>query len=101
MGEEISDSRVTKTLTTCVYSGVLPFTGLFALPSVRSVLPGNRQLTPPLGCLIDFIGTIPNLAIIAGCATTLLLVRIHRHSESHVRLRSALQKGSPQTLHEP
>jgi len=84
-------------------SVALPFAGLFALPSVRSVMPGG----PPFGVLfpsspshfvltltfrlshrydnqlrvrcifrsltgyheIDFIGIIPNLAIIAGCVS--------------------------------
>lgn len=56
----------------------LPFAGLFALPSVRSVMPGD----PPFGCLIDFIGIIPNLCIVSGCATVLLLSRIHREANS-------------------
>ncbi|KAJ6459827.1 hypothetical protein DFH09DRAFT_1230870 [Mycena vulgaris] len=57
-------------------SVALPFAGLFALPSVRAVMPGN----PPFGCLIDFIGILPNLAIIAGCASTLLLCRLRREA---------------------
>ncbi|KIM42811.1 hypothetical protein M413DRAFT_124194 [Hebeloma cylindrosporum] len=52
----------------------LTFSGLFALPSVRSVMPGN----PPFGCLIDFLGILPNLMIIAGCATSFLISRLHR-----------------------
>ncbi|EJD49118.1 hypothetical protein AURDEDRAFT_162059 [Auricularia subglabra TFB-10046 SS5] len=56
----------------------LPFAGLFALPSVRSVMPGD----PPFGCLIDFIGIIPNLCIVSGCATVLLLSRIHREANT-------------------
>ncbi|KIM42810.1 hypothetical protein M413DRAFT_124137 [Hebeloma cylindrosporum] len=54
----------------------LSFAGLFALPSVRGVMPGN----PPFGCLLDFIGILPNLAIIAGCATSLLISRLHREA---------------------
>ncbi|KZV88881.1 hypothetical protein EXIGLDRAFT_772256 [Exidia glandulosa HHB12029] len=57
-------------------SVALPFAGLFALPSVRGVMPGD----PPFGCLLDFIGIVPNLSIVAGCATCLLLMRIHRES---------------------
>ncbi|KAJ6460554.1 hypothetical protein C8R45DRAFT_1108965 [Mycena sanguinolenta] len=57
-------------------SVTLPFAGLFALPSVRAVMPGN----PPFGCLIDFIGILPNLAIIAGCASTLLLCKLRREA---------------------
>ncbi|KZV88880.1 hypothetical protein EXIGLDRAFT_772255 [Exidia glandulosa HHB12029] len=57
-------------------SVTLPFAGLFALPSVRGVMPGD----PPFGCLLDFIGIVPNLSIVAGCATCLLLARIHRES---------------------
>ncbi|KAJ6522309.1 hypothetical protein DFH09DRAFT_1191633 [Mycena vulgaris] len=53
-------------------SAALPFAGLFALPSVRAVMPGN----PPF----DFIGILPNLAIIAGCASTLLLCRLRREA---------------------
>ncbi|KAH7075286.1 hypothetical protein BKA62DRAFT_733795 [Auriculariales sp. MPI-PUGE-AT-0066] len=40
-------------------SVALPFAGLFALPSVRNVMPGD----PPF----DFIGIIPNLAVVATC----------------------------------
>ncbi|KAH7100033.1 hypothetical protein BKA62DRAFT_708068 [Auriculariales sp. MPI-PUGE-AT-0066] len=57
-------------------SVALPFAGLFALPSVRSVMPGN----PPF----DFIGIIPNLAILASCATVLLVCRIHRETRDTV-----------------
>lgn len=57
----------------------LPFAVLFALPSVRSVMPGD----PPFGCLFDFIGIVANLCIVAICATLLLLIRIHR--ETHNR----------------
>ncbi|KAH7100011.1 hypothetical protein BKA62DRAFT_707997 [Auriculariales sp. MPI-PUGE-AT-0066] len=53
-------------------SVALPFAGLFALPSVRNVMPGD----PPF----DFIGIIPNLAIVATCATVLLVVRIKRQA---------------------
>ncbi|KAJ6549020.1 hypothetical protein DFH09DRAFT_1320323 [Mycena vulgaris] len=53
-------------------STALPFAGLFALPSVRAVMPGN----PPF----DFIGILPNLAVIAGCASTLLLCRLRREA---------------------
>ncbi|KZT39698.1 hypothetical protein SISSUDRAFT_1045203 [Sistotremastrum suecicum HHB10207 ss-3] len=72
----------------------LPFAGLFALPSVRGVMPGN----PPFGCLIDFIGIVPNLAIITGCATTLLLVRLHRERAldvpAHIQAIQVLRDSS-------
>ncbi|KLO05726.1 hypothetical protein SCHPADRAFT_838995 [Schizopora paradoxa] len=58
----------------------LLFAGLFALPSVRSVMPGD----PPFGCLIDFIGILPNLVIISGCATSLLVSRILRESKGYI-----------------
>lgn len=50
-------------------SVTLMFTALFALPTVRSTMPGN----PPFGCLLDAVGIIPNLLIVAVCATWLLL----------------------------
>jgi len=40
-------------------------TSLFALPSVRSVLPG----APPFGCLIDMVGILPNVILISLCTT--------------------------------
>ncbi|KAJ7195583.1 hypothetical protein B0H12DRAFT_1038667 [Mycena haematopus] len=69
-------------------SVALPFAGLFALPSVRAVMPGN----PPFGCLIDFIGILPNLAIIAVCASTLLLCKLRR--EANVLLPFADERVS-------
>ncbi|EJD49113.1 hypothetical protein AURDEDRAFT_162054 [Auricularia subglabra TFB-10046 SS5] len=56
----------------------LPFTGLFALPATRNVMPGD----PPFGCLIDFIGVIPNICIVSVCATLLLFNRIHREANT-------------------
>ena len=44
-------------------------TSLFALPSVRSVLPG----APPFGCLIDMVGILPNVILISICVSTFLL----------------------------
>lgn len=63
----------------------LLFAGLFALPSVRSVMPGN----PPFGCLIDFIGILPNLVIISGCATSLLVSRMLRESQGYIPVNRA------------
>ncbi|KZV92996.1 hypothetical protein EXIGLDRAFT_768436 [Exidia glandulosa HHB12029] len=57
----------------------LPFAALFALPQVRSVMPGD----PPFGCLLDFIGIIPNLTLIAVSGTVLLVVRVHRAKLHH------------------
>ncbi|EJD43000.1 hypothetical protein AURDEDRAFT_167950 [Auricularia subglabra TFB-10046 SS5] len=53
-------------------SVTLMFTALFALPTVRSTMPGN----PPFGCLLDAVGIIPNLLIVAFCATWLLLHKL-------------------------
>jgi len=38
-------------------------TALFALPTVRSVLPG----APQFGCLVDLIGILPNIILISIC----------------------------------
>ncbi|KAH7100299.1 hypothetical protein BKA62DRAFT_706606 [Auriculariales sp. MPI-PUGE-AT-0066] len=61
-------------------SVALPFAALFALPSVRSVMPGD----PPFGCFIDFVGIIPNLAIVAVCATWHLVSRIRREAKDRI-----------------
>jgi hypothetical protein len=45
-------------------------TSLFALPSVRSVLPG----APPFGCLLDMVGILPNIILISLCVSTFLLL---------------------------
>ncbi|KAE9392707.1 hypothetical protein BT96DRAFT_979278 [Gymnopus androsaceus JB14] len=50
----------------------LLFAGLFALPTIRGIFPGS----PALGCLVDFVGLVPNLCIISGCAVTVLLVQL-------------------------
>ncbi|EJD48282.1 hypothetical protein AURDEDRAFT_162753 [Auricularia subglabra TFB-10046 SS5] len=50
----------------------LQFAGLFALPTVRSIMPGG----PPFGCLLDFIGIIPNLVLVSLAATLLLFFRL-------------------------
>jgi hypothetical protein len=41
------------------------FTALFALPSVRLLLPG----APDFGIIIDLVGIIPNVIIISLCIT--------------------------------
>lgn len=45
-------------------------TSLFALPSVRSILPG----APPFGCLLDMVGILPNIILISLCVSTFLLL---------------------------
>ena len=47
-------------------------TSLFALPSVRSILPG----APPFGCLLDMVGIIPNIILISLCVSTFLLLAV-------------------------
>jgi Domain of unknown function (DUF4436) len=44
-------------------------TALFALPTVRSVLPG----APPFGCLVDLVGILPNVILISLCVSTFRL----------------------------
>jgi hypothetical protein len=43
-------------------------TSMFALPSVRSILPG----APPFGCLLDMVGILPNIILISLCVSTFL-----------------------------
>ncbi|KIM32283.1 hypothetical protein M408DRAFT_326900 [Serendipita vermifera MAFF 305830] len=47
-------------------------TALFALPSVRSILPG----APDFGCIIDLIGIIPNIIIISLCTTAVAVSKL-------------------------
>ncbi|PVG03770.1 hypothetical protein CPB86DRAFT_810345 [Serendipita vermifera] len=47
-------------------------TALFALPSVRAILPG----APDFGAIIDLIGIIPNIIIISLCTTTIAIARL-------------------------
>ncbi|KAE9403359.1 hypothetical protein BT96DRAFT_1017067 [Gymnopus androsaceus JB14] len=64
----------------------LLFAGLFALPTIRGIFPGN----PALGCLVDFVGLVPNLCIISGCAVTVLLVQLSRTKpESQFSIRGS------------
>ncbi|KIM32282.1 hypothetical protein M408DRAFT_326899 [Serendipita vermifera MAFF 305830] len=57
-------------------------TALFALPSVRSILPG----APAFGCIIDLIGIIPNIIIISLCTTAVAVSKLRMR-------RSRAQKG--------
>ncbi|PVF92384.1 hypothetical protein CPB86DRAFT_744380 [Serendipita vermifera] len=50
------------------------FTALFALPTVRSILPG----APAFGALIDLVGIIPNVIIISLCTTVVAIANL-RH----------------------
>jgi len=49
------------------------FTALFALPSVRSILPG----APDFGAIIDLVGIIPNVIAISLC-TTMVSIQLLR-----------------------
>ncbi|PVG03818.1 hypothetical protein CPB86DRAFT_307328 [Serendipita vermifera] len=56
------------------------FTALFALPTVRSILPG----APDFGALIDLVGIVPNVIIISLCTTLVAistLKKITKHTE--------------------
>ncbi|KIM32358.1 hypothetical protein M408DRAFT_326953, partial [Serendipita vermifera MAFF 305830] len=54
-------------------------TALFALPSVRSILPG----APGFGCIIDLIGIIPNIILISLCTTAMAVSKLRmRRSRS-------------------
>ncbi|KAG8826798.1 hypothetical protein FRC17_008101 [Serendipita sp. 399] len=48
------------------------FTALFALPTVRALLPG----APDFGAIIDLIGVIPNIIIISLCTTMMALRKV-------------------------
>ncbi|KAG8751291.1 hypothetical protein FRC14_008007 [Serendipita sp. 396] len=48
------------------------FTALFALPSVRVILPG----APDFGAIIDLIGIIPNIIIISICTTMMAISKV-------------------------
>lgn len=41
----------------------LPLTALFALPAVRTFLPGN----PPVGGTLDSFGVIPQIIVLGSC----------------------------------
>jgi len=52
-------------------------TALFALPSVRSILPG----APNFGCLVDLIGILPNVIIISLSTTVITIAKIQARLE--------------------
>ncbi|PVG03822.1 hypothetical protein CPB86DRAFT_307669 [Serendipita vermifera] len=54
------------------------FTALFALPSVRSILPG----APEFGALIDLIGIVPNVIIISLCTTLVAIATLKQLVET-------------------
>lgn len=54
------------------------FTALFALPSVRLLLPG----APEFGCLIDLVGIIPNVIIISLCICAIAVTKLNRHKKT-------------------
>ncbi|KAG8770419.1 hypothetical protein FRC20_002107 [Serendipita sp. 405] len=47
-------------------------TALFALPSVRAILPG----APDFGAILDLVGVIPNIIIISVCTTMMALAKL-------------------------
>ncbi|PVG03816.1 hypothetical protein CPB86DRAFT_307384 [Serendipita vermifera] len=63
------------------------FTALFALPSVRSILPG----APEFGALIDLVGIVPNVIIISICTTLVAIAT----------LREIVEENEQGTLREP
>lgn len=50
------------------------FTALFALPTIRSTLPG----VPEFGALIDLLGIIPNVIIISLCTTLVVITTLRQ-----------------------
>ncbi|PVG03749.1 hypothetical protein CPB86DRAFT_305568 [Serendipita vermifera] len=59
------------------------FTALFALPSVRSLLPG----APQFGALIDLVGIIPNVIIISLCTCMVAIATLRAIHDREVRSR--------------
>lgn len=57
------------------------FAALFALPTVRSLLPGAPQ---DFGAVIDFVGILPNVIIISLCTTVFACAKLRS------RLKNAL-----------
>jgi len=53
-------------------------TALFALPSVRAILPG----APDFGCLVDLVGILPNVILISLSSTIISIAKI-RHRLEH------------------
>ncbi|KAG9047736.1 hypothetical protein FS837_001633 [Tulasnella sp. UAMH 9824] len=72
----------------------IPITALFALPTVRSIMPG----APFFGCILDYGGIILNLAVLTICSVALLLSVIARDAREfyspEVRPKSLL--GEPE-----
>jgi len=58
------------------------FTALFALPSVRSILPGAPD---EFGCLIDLVGIIPNVVIVSLCTTMVSISTLRTMADKHKR----------------
>ncbi|KAG8952139.1 hypothetical protein FRC04_005139 [Tulasnella sp. 424] len=52
----------------------IPITALFALPTVRSIMPG----APFFGCILDYGGIILNLLVLTICSVSLLISVIAR-----------------------
>lgn len=55
----------------------LTFTSLFALPSVRLLLPG----APEFGAMIDLVGIIPNVIIISLCITAIAVTKLNKRKD--------------------
>jgi len=71
------------------------FTALFALPSVRSILPG----APEFGALIDLVGIVPNVIIISLCTTMVAIATlrklIHKNNEKGEAIVAAALTAEP------
>ncbi|KAG8815762.1 hypothetical protein FRC18_001329 [Serendipita sp. 400] len=63
------------------------FSALFALPSVRSLLPG----VPGYGCVLDMLGILPNMIIITLCTVFFAISRL-RHRYRHAAAEAAAAK---------
>lgn len=57
------------------------FTALFALPSIRMLLPG----APDFGALIDIIGILPNVMIISICVSAIAIAKLNRKKKRDSR----------------
>jgi len=58
------------------------FTALFALPSVRSILPG----APDFGALIDLVGIIPNVIVVSLCTTAVAIESLRNKHQTAVTI---------------
>ncbi|KIM30041.1 hypothetical protein M408DRAFT_328454, partial [Serendipita vermifera MAFF 305830] len=56
----------------------ITFTALFALPSVRMLLPG----APEFGILLDLVGIVPNVIIVSICTSAIAVTKLNRRQHA-------------------